>query len=451
MIPSIGAALAAIISGAALGIASVSVVAAVGIRRAALAIFLIRPACDPLLDTGTGHQEMGLGAVINALIIGLAFLVFLESPVLIGSVILPMWGGFLVSALASVVISPEPIRALRVFFVLASYAAAFALPFGIVRSKEKAMQCLTVAMASSIIPVTYAIVELATWSEMTEGSIRLKSTLTHPNIFAFYLFSLLALTMFMLRSSLISLSARIKPWFVGYLPVIVVLIGLTGTRSAWIGTAIVLITYASIVDRRYLLCLPLVPLVLYIPGVEDRILDILDLGSGNVGYNYTTFNSYTWRNLMWERTLKWLNDNPSLLLGYGLASFRHYLPEFFFSEATKGGNDPHNAYLQIFFEMGIFGLLTFIWIFASLFIKLMRRYSFDKGGVIIMISLLASYLIASYSDNMLDYLAFQWYFWFIMGVICAWNRLESVISGQPADADRWKEAALVPSPEEAPR
>src|SRR5262249_21228115 len=450
MIPSIGAALAAIISGAALGIASVSVAAAVGIRRAALAIFLIRPACDPLLEltkSGSG-QEMGLGAVINALIIGLAFLVFLESPLLIGSAILPMWGGFLVSAFASFVISPEPIRALRVFFVLASYAAAFALPFGIVRSKEKAMQCLTVVMASSIIPVTYAIVELATWSAMTEGSIRLKSTLAHPNIFAFYLFSLLALTMFMLRSSLISLSARIKPWFVGYLLVIVALIALTGTRSAWIGTAIVLITYASIVDRRYLLCLPLVPLVLYIPGVEDRILD---LESCNVDYNYTTFNSYAWRKLMWERTLEWLNDNPSLLLGYGLASFRHYLPEFFFSEARKGGNDPHNVYLQIFFEMGIFGLLTFIWIFASLFIKLMRRYSFDKGGVLVMISLLASYLIASYSDNMLDYLAFQWCFWFIMGVICAWNRLESVISGQPADADRWKEAALVPSPEEAPR
>src|SRR5262249_32362121 len=110
------------------------------------------------------------------------------------------------SALACTVISPDPMKAVRVFLVLSSYAAAFALPFSLVRSKEKALQCLLIIMCSSVIPVTYAFVELATGSAATESGIRLKSTFTHPNIFAFYLVSLLALIMFMLRSSLAGVS-----------------------------------------------------------------------------------------------------------------------------------------------------------------------------------------------------------------------------------------------------
>ena len=29
------------------------------------------------------------------------------------------------------------------------------------------------------------------------------------------------------------------------------------------------------------------------------------------------------------------------------------------------------------------------------------------------------YLVMSYSDNMLSYLSFNWYFWFLMGTACA--------------------------------
>src|SRR5262249_7826206 len=155
----------------------------------------------------------------------------------------------------------DPMKALRVFLVLASYAAAFALPFSLVRSKEKALQCLLIVMCSSVIPVTYAFMELATGGA-TQSGIRLfflKSTFTHPNIFAFYLVSLLALTMFMLRSNLVSLSPRVRSWFGLYLPVIIILIALTGTRSAWVGATILIVIYASIADRRYLLCLLLIP------------------------------------------------------------------------------------------------------------------------------------------------------------------------------------------------
>lgn len=419
---SVTGTLGAVVLGVALGVASFGIAFAVGMRRAVLAVLLVRSSCDPLFGlTQAAGGGMGLGAGVNALVIVLALLFCLESPLLITSAILP-WTGFLMAGLASVISSPEPfMKAFRAFLVITSYAAVFALPFALIRSREWALRCLTVVMCSSIIPIAYAFVELASGSAARADGIRVSSTFNHPNIFAFYLVGLLTLTLFLLRSSLVSLSPRIGRWLVLYLPIIVILLLLTGTRSAWICGAIILIVYASIVDKRYLLCLPLVPIIIYLPNVAERLSD---LQTGNLDYGYAQLNSYEWRKILWQSALDWLMENPSeyLVLGYGLGSFEHYQPLFFPRAVGVGA---HNALLQIFFEMGILGVLGFLWLFVSLFAKLRVGYSFDKAGAMIMMTLALAYLVASYSDNMLDYLVFQWYFWFIMGVVCAWYQLHS--------------------------
>jgi O-antigen ligase len=423
--------LGAVVLGVALGVASFGIAFALGLRRAVLAVLLVRSSCDPLFAlTQSDGRGMGLGAVVNALVIILALLFFLESPALIGSAILP-WAGFLMTALASVIGSPEPtMKALRGFFVLTSYAAVFAFPFALIRSRQWALRCLTVVMCSSIIPLAYAFVELASGSAATADGFQVSSTFG-VNIFAHYLVVLLALTLFLLRSSLVSLSPRVGRWLLLHLPIIVILILLSGTRSAWVSGAIVLIVYASIVDKRYLLCLPLVPLLIFVPGVDERLLD---LQAGWLDYGYARLNSYAWRKILWQSALDWLMENPSeyLVLGYGLGSFEYYMPMFFPRAVERFG--AHNVFLQIFFEMGILGLLAYLCLFAALFAKLKIGYSFDKGGAMILMSLALAQLAASYSDNMLDYLAYQWYFWFIMGVVCAWYQLRSM--PQPVQADQ---------------
>ena len=422
MISLIGGALVAVVLGAALAVSSCGIAFALGMRRAVLAVLLVRSSCDPffnLIKSALGG-EMGPGAAVNALVISLALLFLLESPVLIGSAVVPMWAGFLTTALVSTIGAPESMKALKIFLSLLSYAAVFALPFGLIRSREWALRCLTIVMCSSIIPIVYAFVELASGSTSADG-IRVKSTFTHPNIFAFYLVILFALILFMLRSRLASLPPRVRLWLVLYLPIIIILLLLTGARAPWIAAAILLIVYASSIDKRYLLCLPLVPFISFIPGVEERISD---LQTGNVDYGYAPLNSWAWRKLHWQTALDWLmaNPSPSLVLGYGLGSFEYYQPEF----SPRPVFGAHNVFLQIFFEMGILGLLAFLWLFVSLFTKLKKGYSFDKAGSTIMMAFAASFLINSYSDNTLDYLVFEWYFWFIMGVVCAWYRLGSM-------------------------
>ena len=437
---SVTGTLGAVVLGVALGVASFGMAFAVGMRRAVLAVLLVRSSCDPLFGlTQAAGGGMGLGGAVNALVIVLALLFCLESPLLIISAILP-WTGFLMAGLASVISSPEPfMKAFRAFLAITSYAAVFALPFALIRSREWALRCLTVVMCSSIIPIAYAFVELASGRAATADGVRVSSTFTHPNIFAFYLVGLFALTLFLLRSSLVSLSPRIRGWLVLYLPVIIILLLLTGTRSAWIGGAIILIVYASVVDKRYLLCLPLVLLVIYLPGVVERLSD---LQTGNLDYGYAVLNSYAWRKILWQSALDWLMENRSeyLVLGYGFGSFEYYQPLFFPRAVEPVG--AHNALLQIFFEMGILGLLGFLWLFVSLFAKLRIGYPFDKGGTIIMMTLALAYLAACYADNMLGYLVFQWYFWFVMGVVCAWYQLHS--TPQPVHTSTARGLILAP-------
>jgi len=44
--------------------------------------------------------------------------------------------------------------------------------------------------------------------------------------------------------------------------------------------------------------------------------------------------------------------------------------------------------------------------------------------MVIVFSIIGTYLLESYADNMLYYLSFNWYFMFTMGVICAWISTE---------------------------
>lgn len=119
-------------------------------------------------------------------------------------------------------------------------------------------------------------------------------------------------------------------------------------------------------------------------------------------------------------------SESAVLVGNGLNSFVHYVPAFFpyAREANdEAGVGPHNVFLQIYFEMGVVGVLAFGWLFLSLFSKLKEGCRSDPRGTLIMSTFAASYLVECYSDNVIDYLVYQWFFWFVMGTVCAWNRL----------------------------
>jgi O-antigen ligase len=301
----------------------------------------------------------------------------------------------------------------------------FAIPFAVVRSRAWLATVIGCLIASSVVPTLFAFIELGLgWGITEEDGLRIKSTFAHPNIFAFYLVAMIGLILYAKASSCLKFSSRIMKIITCYLPVLVVLLLLTKTRSAWVAAALLFVIYAGFFDRRYLLLGLLTPLILYIPGVEDRLAD---LSQGNTYGVDSKLNSYAWRSLMWESAFEWIFER--LVTGYGLDSFIYFSPVFF---PLAGDQAPgaHNVYVQLLFEAGLVGLSGFIWIFAAVGLALRHGFRQDPYGTLIIGGLILGFGAACYSDNMLHYLAFMWYFWFAVGAVCAVQRATQTLDQQ---------------------
>ena len=86
------------------------------------------------------------------------------------------------------------------------------------------------------------------------------------------------------------------------------------------------------------------------------------------------------------------------------------------------GVAPHNALLQICFEMGVAGVTSFLLLGTAIAFKLIYRSGEDFPGSFVMLMMCVGYLVVFYSGNLRDYLQFQWFFWFTLGSVCGSTR-----------------------------
>jgi O-antigen ligase len=386
-----------------------------------LGILLFRSAGDIVFSAtkvSLAGYQIGVGGLINAFVILIVLLLVIEKPGLLPRKMIAPWAAFLLAASAGVVLAPVKADAIRIFLSVLSYFAIFVSAFYVVRSPADFRFCVRVVLWSSMIPAIFALVEIAAGGgNFAAGGIRVQSTFAHPNIFAFYLVLAISLTLYMLKSAGETLSAQARTGLRLYMLLLLVLLLLTRTRSAWAACFTIFAIYGAVFERRYLFYLVLAPLLaLLVPGVQDRLLD---LAAGNEYVQYARLNSFAWRRMIWETGLQWMSSSH-YFLGYGLDSFRHYSLTFFpLTDPTGSGSGAHNVYVQLFFELGAFGLLAFSWLLIQLLRRLWPMLSLDRLGAFISIATVAGYMIISLSDNMLAYLSFNWYFWFVAGAACA--------------------------------
>jgi len=393
-------------------------------------ILLFRASGDVVFESSKFAGGIGVGGLINALVILIALLFVLERPSGLNRRIVSIWMPVLLVALAAAAHSPVMREAARTFLGLLSYAAVFVIAFYIVRSRADFEKCVNVILLSSLIPAAYAFVDIAQHGA-TEG-FRLQSTFTHPNILAFYLVLNISLLFYRLKTAAADTPPGTSPawrWpLVMYMLLLTGLLLLTQTRSAWAGCLAVFALYGLVFERRYLLYLAAAPLLaLLIPSVRDRLLD---LASGNEYVQYAKLNSFAWRQLLWKSGLQWMSGAQSVF-GYGLDAFKHYSPVFF-PLAGRVQWGAHSTFVQWYFEAGVVGVLSAAWMYLRLFFTLRLGAKADRLGTLIVITLLIEYLFFAFSDNMLDYLAFNWYYWFFIGAACALAMLRH--AGQSAQA-----------------
>ncbi len=160
----------------------------------------------------------------------------------------------------------------------------------------------------------------------------------------------------------------------------------TETANAWVAAALGLLIFVILAviyagERRKKLCVSLLAiLVLGICAIavlhpKEAILKIRNAGS------FSTI-SERGRLVMWKAGLEMIKERP--VTGFGAASYKIYVSKYEGRVLNSPGytdypyqmtKDAHNDYIQIWAELGVFGLLVFLLIIGS---SLAFGYSFAK-------------------------------------------------------------------------
>lgn len=378
-------------------------------------VLFFRAALDPVLDL-TKIGGMGLGALLNLFLVVMLLFILLKSKFTLPSSLVKLWGGFILLGFISIIMSPDKVASLRSFFAVLTYFSCFAIPYFFLKSEEDVVVLLKFVIYSSVIPFCFALKEFL----LPEGStglngFRLFGSFSHPNIFAFYLVLIASLCFFVLKTKLFTFDGKFFVHVKIILLASLVCLLATKTRSAWIALVFVFTIYAVIVERRYIVYLVILGLIaMLIPSIQERVFDMLSGGSVDTLDEGEALNSYAWRKVVWGAAWSYIVDKP--LLGHGYDSFSYYFLDFFPLESNTSF-DAHNTFVQIAFDMGFLGVFAYFILFIGIFCRLCRLIKIDKAGATILIALLLSYVVVGYSDNMLFYLSYNWYFWFVMGGI----------------------------------
>lgn len=382
-----------------------------------LLIIVSRVSLDPFI-VNSKMGALGLGAVLNVLVIIMAILALPKLTQSLKVELKYSWGVFCAVLIVALVFSTNRIDAIKFFVNLISNGAIFVIALSLIKSQQDYAKWLRVVLYSSLIPIGYALFEKAVGHAQFYGSegFRLQGTFYHPNVLGFYSVLMVSICLLIVKANFKVFPALIKNTLPLYVLMILVILVFTKTRSAWLAGFVFALIYGLLFERRYLVYLALVMGgAFFVPEVQDRLLN---LQQGEVVWGHGQLNSYSWRKLLWESALTWMSP-IKYFFGYGLDSFSEYSSSFF----TLNGDTKtyaHNIYVQMFFEIGFFGLSAYLYLNYRILKSLIIKYKYNPLVTFVTISFILEYALFAYSDNMFGYLSFNWSFWFILGISLAY-------------------------------
>lgn len=383
-------------------------------------LLLTRASLDPILRL-TDFGGISVGALLNLSLIVLFFGGLIQSRGTISSSVFKLWSGFIVVGLFSIVISPTPIASFRAFVSVLTYFSIFSFAYSFVRSREDVESIMKLIIYSSFIPFSVSAIQFV-FPELsiTKDGFRLHGSFMHPNIFAFYLVLVSAVCFYCIKAESVFFSKRFIRLCYLLIPLSAVCLIATQTRSAWIAFFTIFFVYGLLYERKYVVVMcVLAILALFLPFVQERIADLAS-DSQIIEGGGEKLNSYAWRQVVWVSSWEFIQDK--IFLGHGYNTFSYYFLDFFPLEGEQQF-DAHNAYVQIAFDMGFIGVFFFLVLFIGILLKYLSQFSLDPKGNSIYLAVITSFMLVCYSDNMLFYLSYCWYFWLLIGSGCAFLQI----------------------------
>ena len=386
-------------------------------RLCLAALLLGRCSVDQLLQTtsiGFLGANFTFGAVINLVLLLVGLLLIIQHiQGLQGTPSLRPWIFFLVAGFASILFSPFPVPSLKLWLNILSYAVMFILAWIVADNTHERRFWLNLIVISAVVPVLYGDMEAVFFArDYFDAGKRVRGTFDHPNIFAYYLVLALWAIVFRLRNSQSGLSKLVRRLLWLLAGNVLVLLLMTKTRSAWVGCWVSFFLFALLRERRWLWAVCAAPfLALAYPPVFARVREMVT-GETSTG---SGVNSWVWRVNLWKASLVEVFKRP--VFGHGLGSFLPLSIDFSPDRYNFGA---HNAFLELAFEMGFVGLISFVAILSRLLTSAFRGITapgLTGFAAALAFAVLSAYALQGFSDNMLQYLSFNWYLWFFVGLL----------------------------------
>lgn len=318
-----------------------------------------------------------------------------------------------------------------------SSLVVFALVAHLLRDTERIQRIINALAVSFILPAVFGLRQLVMGEGNTIaiGVTRIHGTFTHPNPYGLYLVVILSVFL----SQVLHQSGRRKWLSLAIVVAGAVLLVGTFARFAWVGAAVVILTMGLLRRRILLFIVPLLVAVALVtsPGIRARLEDPLGTqGSGS---------SLGSRLVLWETILRgWLATTSMNqgALAVALDRFAGLGPGAFgpiLVEASHRVTPPHNDYVRMVVEYGVFGSLLYVILFLLL-IRLayrtwLRADGMLKGFALSFLALTLAYPVMSLTANVFTQTVNQVYFWSLAGIVVA---ISNMSAAQKSDSTRSK-------------
>ena len=335
------------------------------------------------------------------------------------------WVVLLLVVLSGASIWNSPDKGISIYnyqYLMLHYILTYYLVINTVHTQKQLERVMQALLASAFIVTIYGFYQYFFSAQMLtrewvdneqfpDLKFRVFSTLKNPNLLAGYL-----VTMISIAGGLCCTAKGKKSRLLwcGLILIFGTCLVLTYSRGAWISLLVVIVVYGLLYDRKAFLLLALLPLVVLFNHdvMMERLLSIVNPTDTSAGLRWA----------LWESTLAMIADHP--LLGVGWGAYRLVYPEydFYVNNASTIIFHAHNMYLSIAAEIGIPGLLAFLYVMYGHAYKAWQLFKkpiapWLNGVLLGLVAATAALTVSGFTDYILFNIELSMLFWLLNAVI----------------------------------
>lgn len=330
--------------------------------------------------------------------------------------------GFVFASVVAMGVSGSLSEGVRIFsFYLTAYLLCVSMA-GSLNNRQRLVTFLGFVYVTLVLTGVYAVVQriigVEVSASLTDLTVnagmpgRVYASLDNPNNYAEFIVMTFPLSLVFCttrkdrRVQLISFAGLLIP---------VAALLMTYSRSGWISFALAAIVFVALLDKRLLpllgvfalLCVPLLP--------QTIINRILTIGS-------TADSSNMYRIYIWSAVVRMIADFGLTGIGLGPENFSPIYELYCYDQARIAPHS-HMLYMEVWLEMGILGILTFLVFYLGVIRRGIRRCGRARGTerltLIACVSSLCGLAFISAVEYIWHYPRVLFCFFILMGVTIA--------------------------------